>query len=63
MEDNRTYTKGCDCKHLVGIKCDVENCYYNEKSSYCTAKEIAVGCHGAACCQETLCTTFKPKAE
>lgn len=50
-------------KRIKGIKCCVEHCYYNENCAYCTANEIAVGPRGADCSGDTLCATFKPKAE
>ena len=53
----------CGSKHLKGVKCDVENCYYNDCASHCTANEIAVGPHSADTSGETLCVTFKPKSE
>ena len=37
--------------------------YYHDSDTYCTASEIAVGPHNAECSGETLCVTFKPKAE
>ena len=51
------------CKHIKGVKCDVENCYYNDCATHCTASEIAVGPHSADSSGETLCATLKPKAE
>lgn len=58
MEDR----KDC-CKPIKGIKCNVENCYYHDQETDCTAGEIAVGPRCADCSDETLCITFKPKAE
>lgn len=51
------------CRHIQGVKCDVENCYYNDCRTHCTANEIAVGPHGADSSAQTLCATFKPKAD
>ena len=57
-EENR---KECGCKHIKGIHCDVQNCYYHDADTYCTAEQIAVGPNCAGCSGETLCVTFKPK--
>lgn len=54
---------GRGCEHIKGVRCDVENCYYNDCAKHCTAKEIAVGPHSADTSGETLCVTFKPKGE
>ncbi len=51
----------CNCEHIQGIKCDVNNCIYNDESCYCTAKEIHVGPHFASCSSDTVCATFKPE--
>lgn len=61
MEENRSYENGCGCKHIKGIKCNVQNCYYHDCDTYCTANEIAVGPRNADSSGETLCATFKPK--
>ena len=61
MEENKKYETNCGCKHIKGIKCNVENCYYHDCDTYCTANEIAVGPHNAESSSETLCATFKPK--
>ncbi len=53
--------KDCGCKYIKGIKCSVENCYYHDCDTCCTAGEIAVGPHNADSSAQTLCATFKPK--
>ena len=63
MEENKKYENGCGCKHIKGIKCNVKNCYYHDCDTYCTAGEIAVGPQSANTSGETLCATFKPKAD
>ena len=62
MEEKK-YENGCGCKHIKGIKCNVQNCYYHDCETYCTANEIAVGPHSAGTSGETLCATFKPKEQ
>ena len=47
-----------DTHHINGICCDVHNCKYNDDRC-CTAREIHVGPDYAACCNDTICTTFK----
>ena len=61
MEENKTYETTCGCKHIKGIKCSVENCYYHDMDTCCTAKEISVGPRAADTSGDTLCATFKPK--
>ena len=62
MEENKKYEGGMGCgKHIKGIKCNVQNCYYHDCETHCTASEIAVGPHSAVSSGETLCATFKPK--
>ena len=61
MEENRTYENTCGCKHIKGIKCNVQNCYYHDMDTCCTATEISVGPRNASASGDTLCTTFKPK--
>ena len=61
MEDKKTNATNCGCKHIAGIKCNVQNCYYHDMETCCTAKEISVGPRNADCSGDTLCTTFKPK--
>jgi len=51
----------CNCEHIRGIDCSVENCKYNEKGHYCTASEIHVGPGCASCSSDTVCATFKPE--
>ena len=63
MEDNRIQDTACGCKHIKGIKCNVENCYFHDQETCCTAKEISVGPRSASSSGDTLCATFKPKAE
>lgn len=50
------------CK-IEGIRCNVENCYYHDQKTDCTAREISVGPDCAHCSDETVCSTFKPKEE
>lgn len=50
------------CK-IEGIRCSVENCYYHDAKTHCTAGEISVGPDCAHCSDETVCSTFKPKEE
>lgn len=51
------------CRHIEGISCDVENCYYHDCDKHCTAREISVGPHHAGTSDETVCSTFRPKTE
>ena len=60
MENN---SMNQECKHIKGIRCSVENCYYHQKETDCTAQEIAVGPHCADCSGDTVCATFKPREE
>ncbi len=53
--------KNGDCKHIKGIKCEVQNCHYHDGECYCTADCISVGPRQAECSGETLCVTFQPK--
>ena len=59
--EERTYENTCGCKHIKGIKCNVQNCYYHDMDTCCTANEISVGPRNANASGDTLCTTFKPK--
>ena len=59
--EEKNYECGGGCKHIKGIKCNVQNCYYHDCDTYCTAGEIAVGPTSAHSSGETLCATFKPK--
>ena len=61
--EERKYENNCGCKHIKGIKCNVQNCYYHDMDTCCTASEISVGPRSACSSGETLCATFKPKAE
>ncbi len=61
MESNKCYSNDCGCRHIAGIKCNVQNCYYHDQETCCTAKEISVGPREAENSGETLCATFKPK--
>lgn len=62
MENRSENSKSCGCpKHLKGIRCDVQNCYYHDCDTYCTAEQVAVGPRSADSSAETLCATFKPK--
>ena len=61
MENNQTYENTCGCKHIKGIKCSVQNCYYHDMETCCTAHEISVGPRNADSSGDTLCATFKPK--
>ena len=58
-----TEKNGCCPKHIKGINCNVESCVYHDSHNCCTAKEISVGPTHAASSAETLCVTFRPKAE
>ena len=63
MEDKKLYNE-CKCdasKHIKGIKCNVQNCYYHDMETCCTANEISVGPRNADTSGDTLCATFKPK--
>lgn len=59
--EERTHETSCGCKHIKGIKCNVQNCYYHDQETCCTAKEISVGPRNADTSGDTLCATFKPK--
>lgn len=56
QEINKGTNKTCNT-----VKCDVNNCIYNEKSCICTAEKIEVGPHYAASSKDTVCSTFKQK--
>ena len=53
--------ENCCDKQIKGIKCNVQNCYYHDCDTHCTANEIAVGPQNASKSGDTLCATFKPK--
>ncbi|MBR6633068.1 MAG: DUF1540 domain-containing protein [Clostridia bacterium] len=55
-------TKGCGTKHNEGITCMVKNCAYHDGECYCDAKEISVGPSHANTSADTICATFKPRA-
>ena len=44
---------------LNGVNCSVEECYYNENGSLCTANNIRVGGSRCSCPDDTECDTFK----
>jgi len=46
---------------MEGVRCEVNNCCYNDHNNRCTAKEIKVGPQFASCSGETACATFKLK--
>lgn len=55
-----------NCCHepaIKGIHCDVRNCVYNENGCSCHAEKISVGPSNATRGSDTVCVTFKPKAE
>ena len=53
----------CSERAIKGIHCDVRNCTYNEAGCECHADHISVGPSNATHGSETVCVTFKPKAE
>ena len=48
---------------IEGICCKVENCYYHDQQTHCTAREVSVGPGCAHCSEDTVCATFKPREE
>ena len=48
-------------EHIKGIVCNVKNCAYHDKDSYCTAPRVCVGPGYANSCTDTVCATFKMK--
>lgn len=44
----------------TGIKCDVENCTYNQHH-YCTADSVDITGSNACTCGQTECSTFKQR--
>ncbi len=54
--------KGSCCKNSVSdsseVECLATNCIYNS-NRYCSADAIAVEGHGADCCEETYCDTYR----
>lgn len=62
MDTNKSGEKqNHSCRHIEGICCNVENCYYHDCGTHCTAHEISVGPHHAGSSDETVCSTFRPK--
>ncbi len=59
MEDNNC--KRTTEKHIKGISCDVNNCYYHDGECHCTASQISVGPAFATSSTDTACITFKKK--
>ena len=55
--------KKCGSHYNDGITCDVKNCQYHCGEHYCSANKIAVGPSSAVTSADTVCATFKPKAE
>ena len=63
MEHNNCMNEqtGKHCHKIEGIRCNVENCYYHDAQTNCTAHEISVGPGCAHCSDDTICATFKPR--
>ena len=63
--DCSTNKEGCPITkdHIKGICCDVKNCVYHSGDTYCTADKISVGPHHAETSADTICATFKQKAD
>ncbi len=61
MHDNDKCKSGCG--HIDGIVCDVKNCQYHVDGCHCAAGKISVGPSSAITSADTVCATFKPKAE
>lgn len=55
--------KGCGCKCIKGVSCDVKNCVHHDGDDKCTAGQITVGPSYATTGSDTVCATFQPKAE
>ncbi len=55
--------KECCERALTGIHCDVHHCVYNRADCTCHASSISVGPTTACTETETLCATFRPKAD
>lgn len=50
-------------KHEIKeIKCNAENCIYNEDGCKCMAGHIEIGPSSAWSCADTLCATFEPSS-
>ena len=60
MENKRNC---CSSTPNAGVKCDVKNCVSHSGEKHCTAKCIAVGPNSAQTSADTICATFKQKAE
>ena len=61
--DMHVETKDGKKNHNKGVICDVRNCAYHDGEHYCDAKEISVGPSHATTSADTVCATFKPKAD
>ena len=48
-------------KPVKGVLCDVKNCAFHDGESDCYAGKICVGPCDAACSENTVCATFKPR--
>ena len=48
---------------IKGITCDVVNCQYHQGEGQCCAGHIKVGPSKAEANRDTLCATFKNRAE
>lgn len=44
---------------IKGIKCEVKNCKYHDKSNNCHAGTITVGNQSATTVSDTACETFE----
>lgn len=55
----KDYCRPEDCSCIPGIKCDVQNCVYNDKACHCTAESIIVTPDSTACAQEPACGTYR----
>ena len=60
---DKNTNRGCQDCAIKGIHCDVRNCVYNANGCDCHAEKISVGPSNATCGSETVCVTFKPKAD
>jgi len=47
-------------RHLSGVKCVVNTCYYYAEGDNCTAASIEIQPRNATSTQETDCATFTP---
>lgn len=58
--------KSCGCGDescVEGISCAVKGCVFHDGERKCMAGSIAVGPENACCSSETVCATFRPKAD